>query len=145
MRRPDNRVGNRESEPGALTTVFLNGTKLWRGCVSFDLVSPEEWGSKTGKWACDRETLEQRARETRRWPREKMRQLGLSVSHATTSNGKDLPPRSDCVLVTHGGFLHLLTEDWEGFDVKAGELAYAQTSALLSTLLRGLSADTVTW
>jgi hypothetical protein len=77
----------------------------WRGCVSFDLVSPEEWGSKTGKWACDREMLEQRARETRRWLREKMRQLSLSVSHVTTSNGKDLPPCGDCVLVTHGGFL----------------------------------------
>jgi hypothetical protein len=117
----------------------------WRGCVSFDLVSPEEWGSKTGKWACDRETLEKRARETRRWLREKMRQLSLSVSHATTSNREDLSTRRDCVLVTHGGFLHLLTEDWEDFDVKAGELAYPRTSASVSTLPRGLPADTVTW
>lgn len=38
-------------------------------------------------------------------------------------------PRGDRVLVMHGGFLHLLAEDWEGFDVKAGELAYPQTSA----------------
>jgi broad specificity phosphatase PhoE len=96
----------------------------WRGCVSFDLLSPKEWGSKTGKWACGQDALEKRARETRRWLREKMRQLSLSRSHATTSNGEDFLPRGDCVLVTHGGFLHFLTEDWEGFDVKAGELAY---------------------
>jgi broad specificity phosphatase PhoE len=101
----------------------------WRDCVSFGLVSPKEWGSKAGKWACDREALEKRARETRRWLREEMRQLGLSRSHATTSNGEDFLPGGDCVLVTHGGFLHFLTEDWEGFDVKAGELAYPQTSA----------------
>jgi hypothetical protein len=43
----------------------------WRGCVSFGLVSPEEWDNKMGKWACDRETLEKRAREMRRWLREK--------------------------------------------------------------------------
>jgi broad specificity phosphatase PhoE len=92
----------------------------WRGCVSFDLVSPEEWGNKTEKWACDEETLGQRARETRRWLREKMRQLSLSVSHATTSSGEDLPPRRDCVLVTHGEFLSRLTGDRA-----AGELAYA--------------------
>jgi hypothetical protein len=49
-----------------------------------------------------------------------MRQLSLSRSHATTSNGEDFLPRGDCVLVMHGGLLHL-TEDWEGFDVKAGE------------------------
>jgi hypothetical protein len=128
-----------------LVAEFDAVNSKWRGCVSFDLVSPEEWGKKTEKWACDEETVGQRARETRRWLREKMWQLSLSVCHATTSNGRDLLPRSDCVLVTHGGFLHLLTEDWEGFDVKAGELAYAQTSALLSTLLRGLPADTVTW
>jgi hypothetical protein len=43
----------------------------WRGCVSFGLVSPEEWGSKMRKWACDRETLEKRARGARIWLREK--------------------------------------------------------------------------
>ena len=34
---------------------------------------------------------------------------------------EDFLPRGDCVLVMHDGFLHLLTEAWEGFDVKAGE------------------------
>jgi len=95
----------------------------WCGCVSFGLVSPEEWDSKTGKWACDRETLEKRVTETRRWSREKMRRLSLSRSHATTSNGEDFLPQGDCVQVMYGGFLHL-TEDWEGFDIKAGEPAY---------------------
>jgi hypothetical protein len=123
-----------------LVAEFDAVNSKWRGCVSFDLVSPEEWGKKTKKWACDEETLGQRARETRRWLKEKMRQLSLSVSHATTSSGEDLPPRRDRVLVTHGEFLCYLIEDWE-----AGELAYARTSAPMSTLLIGLPADAVTW
>jgi len=53
-----------------------------------------------------------------------MRHLSLSRSHATTSNGEDFLPRGDCVLVMYVGLLHLLTEDWEGFDVKAVEWAY---------------------
>jgi hypothetical protein len=56
--------------------------------------------------------------------REKMGQLSLSRSHATISNGEDFLSRGDCVVVMHGEFLDLLIEDWEGFDVKTGELAY---------------------
>lgn len=92
----------------------------WRGCVDFDLVSAEEWGGKTGKWACDEETVEHRARETRQWLRQKMRQLILNQSPTPNAGGHKRRIRGDCVLVTHGGFPHRLTENWEGFDAGAG-------------------------
>ena len=68
-------------------------------------------GSNTGRWACDRATLEKRARETRRWLREKMRQLNFGENYATITDGEKPHHQGYCVLVTHGGFLHLLTED----------------------------------
>lgn len=40
--------------------------------------------------------------------------------------------------------LHLLAEDWESFDVKAGEWAYPQTSASVYAPRR-IPADIVTW
>jgi hypothetical protein len=52
-----------------------------------------------------------------------MRQLSLNGSSAANMDGEKLHVRGDCVLVTHGGFLHLLTEDWEGFDINAGKLS----------------------
>lgn len=94
-----------------LAAEFNATDSKWRGCADFGLVPAEEWGSKTGKWACDRETLEQRARETRRWLRQKIRQLSLTGPSATNKEGEMPQTRGDCVLVTHGGFLHLLTED----------------------------------
>lgn len=42
-----------------LVAEFDAISSKWRGCVSFGLVSLEEWGNKMGKWACDRETLEE--------------------------------------------------------------------------------------
>jgi hypothetical protein len=51
-----------------------------------------------------------------------MRQLNLTGHRATNKEGEKQHTRGDCVLVTHGGFLHLWTEDWEGFDVQAGQL-----------------------
>jgi hypothetical protein len=109
----------------------------WRGCVSFDLVSVGEWGSKAGRWASDQEALKQRARETRKWLREKMKQLSLSDSHTPIVNGEKQYIRGDCVLVTHGGFLHILTEDWEGFDVKAGQLGFLAFISPMPSLLHG--------
>jgi broad specificity phosphatase PhoE len=105
-----------------LAAEFDAADSKWRGCIDFDLVSAEEWGSKLGRWACDGDILEQRARETRRRLREKMRELSLNRKHPTNSDVEKLHVRGDCVLVTHGGFLHLLTEDWEGCDLKTGQL-----------------------
>jgi hypothetical protein len=87
-----------------------------------------------GGGLCDRDTLEQRASEVRRWLREKMRELSLNGDNLTSAEGEKAHVRGDCVLVTHGGFLHLLTEDWEGFDVKAGQLQLS-TSGIPMTLL----------
>lgn len=59
--------------------------------VDLSLV-PEGWNSKTGTWAAEAEALERRAREARRWLMAR--------------------PEREVVLVTHGGFLHYLSEDW---------------------------------
>ncbi|MCJ1402537.1 hypothetical protein MMC11_005757 [Xylographa trunciseda] len=59
--------------------------------IDFSLVE-EGWNSKEGKWAADAEFVEKRAREVRQWLKAR--------------------PEKDIVLVTHGGFLHFLTEDW---------------------------------
>ena len=61
----------------------------------------EGWNSKTGKWAAEAEALERRARETRRWLKAR--------------------PEKEIVLVTHGGFLHYLSEDWSDSGMFNGE------------------------
>ena len=52
------------------------------------------WNSKTGKWAPDAEAIATRCREARQWLKSR--------------------PEKEIVVVTHGGFLHYLTEDWTG-------------------------------
>ena len=59
--------------------------------VDFSLVH-DGWNSKKGKWSADAKSIEARAREVRNWLRAR--------------------PERHIVLVTHGGFLHSLTEDW---------------------------------
>lgn len=56
------------------------------------------WNVKAGLYAIEKEAIEERAREARRWLRER--------------------DESNVVVVTHGGFVHYLTGDWEGFDEK---------------------------
>ncbi|KAL8715850.1 MAG: hypothetical protein Q9220_000517 [cf. Caloplaca sp. 1 TL-2023] len=53
-----------------------------------------DWDSKQGKWAPERKAIEQRCREARKW---------LKARQETA-----------IVVVTHGGLLHYLTEDWTG-------------------------------
>ncbi|KGQ02053.1 hypothetical protein PAAG_11234 [Paracoccidioides lutzii Pb01] len=53
----------------------------------------EGWNSKTGKWAPTAEAIEDRAREARRWLKSR--------------------PEKEIVIVSHGGFLHYFTEDWQ--------------------------------
>ncbi|GAQ07111.1 probable phosphatase SPAC513.02 [Aspergillus lentulus] len=53
----------------------------------------EGWNSKTGRYAPTNEAIKNRAREARRWLKER--------------------PEKEIVVVTHGGFLHYFTEDWE--------------------------------
>ena len=61
----------------------------------------EGWNGKVGVWAAEVEAIQERARVVRRWLWER-KEEGVVV------------------LVTHGGFLHYLTEDWEGFDPVRG-------------------------
>lgn len=61
----------------------------------------EGWNSKEGKWAAEAGALERRAREARRWLKAR--------------------PEKEAVLVTHGGFLHYLTEDWSDTGKFVGE------------------------
>ena len=61
--------------------------------VDLSLV-PEGWNSKKGKWASEEEIIAQRAKGARQWLKNR--------------------PEKEIVVVTHGGFLHYLTEDWTG-------------------------------
>jgi broad specificity phosphatase PhoE len=61
---------------------------------------PDEWTSKEGRWAPTTRAVQERARELRNWLRDR--------------------PEAEIVLVTHGGLLHHLTEDWDEHDVYSG-------------------------
>ena len=60
----------------------------------------KDWNSNEGKWSQEADMLDQRAREAREWLYAR--------------------PEKEIVLVTHGGFLHYLTEDWVGSTCFAG-------------------------
>ncbi|PGH14303.1 hypothetical protein AJ79_03125 [Helicocarpus griseus UAMH5409] len=60
--------------------------------VDLSLVG-EDWNSNKGKFAPSAEAISDRAREARRWLKAR--------------------PEKEIVLVSHGGFLHYFTEDWE--------------------------------
>ena len=68
--------------------------------VDFSLVKIG-WNSKVGKWAPDPDSLRARAKEVRQWLKAR--------------------PEKEIVLVTHGGFLHYLNEDWADFDQIKGK------------------------
>ncbi len=55
----------------------------------------EGWNSKTGRWAPTAKALENRAREARQWLKAR--------------------PEKEIVVVTHGGLLHYLTEEWTDY------------------------------
>ena len=90
------------SEPRALQQEF-------EGRVDFALLE-EGWNSKTGKWSPASSAIEARAREARVW----LRNLGLAA--VKENPGEDV----NVVVVTHGGFLHFFTEDWDGSTLFTG-------------------------
>ncbi|KAL8650630.1 MAG: hypothetical protein Q9210_003716 [Variospora velana] len=55
---------------------------------------PDDWDSKKGKWAADHVAVEARCREARNWLKSR--------------------EEEHIVVVSHGGLLHYLTEDWTG-------------------------------
>ncbi|KAI5266523.1 PGAM-domain-containing protein [Aureobasidium subglaciale] len=67
--------------------------------VDFEAVEAG-WNSKEGKWASDRATVQKRAAKLRSW----------------LYNRKE----ESVIVVSHGGFLHALTEDWSGFNAGMG-------------------------
>ncbi|CAD6447530.1 a91fb390-1aa4-400c-8e4a-4b264905ef70 [Sclerotinia trifoliorum] len=82
------------SEPVALAEEFA-------GSVDLELVT-EGWNSKVGRWDANAPAIEKRAREARTW----LRDLGIKAEESGVSN-------VNIVVVTHGGFLHYLSDDWE--------------------------------
>lgn len=69
--------------------------------MSIDLkLVTDDWNSKKGPWAPQKSAIEERAAAARRWLRSR--------------------PEKNIVVVTHGGLLHYLTEDWVGSASLAG-------------------------
>jgi len=92
------------SEPAALAEEFGKGD--YKDTVDLSLVQPG-WNSKTGRWSPAASAIEARARDARIW----LRNLAKSQS-----GDGDV----DIVVVTHGGYLHYFTEDWEGTEKFTG-------------------------
>ena len=59
------------------------------------------WNSKTGKWKAETAAVKRRAKEVRQWLKAR--------------------PEREIVLVTHGGFLHYLTDDWTDYNACPGK------------------------
>ena len=68
--------------------------------VDFNLLHEEAWNAKKGLFGANALAVKKRALFVRRWLRER--------------------PEDVIVLVSHGGFLHYLNEDWEGFKEEKG-------------------------
>ncbi len=69
--------------------------------VDFSFVT-EGWNSKLGRWGTNSEPIKAGAAETRRWVKGREEEV--------------------VVVVTHGGFVHFLTEDWGECEKFDGEL-----------------------
>ncbi|KAF4634435.1 hypothetical protein G7Y89_g3681 [Cudoniella acicularis] len=64
----------------------------------------EGWNDKQGRWAPNATAIEARARDARLF----LRELGAQAE----MNGED----QHIAVVTHGGYLHYFTEDWDGHE-----------------------------
>ena len=83
------------SEPAQLKEEFRGQP------VDLSLVK-DGWNSKVGKWSPNADALRARAKEVRQWLKAR--------------------PEKEIVIVTHGGFLHYLNEDWADFDAVKGTM-----------------------
>lgn len=92
------------------------GSGEWAGVVDLQLVK-EGWNDKSSgsKWAPEGDKIDARAREARVWVRDLAAQRAKElVAQGAAKTEEEAEPH--VVIVTHGGFLHYLTEDWEGHD-----------------------------
>ena len=95
------------SEPEVLAAEF----KEWADISAV----PKGWNDKTSPgspWAPKVDALEERAKKARVW----LRDLGRKW----VAEGKG--ESADIVVTTHGGFLHFLTQDWDGMDLTRGKM-----------------------
>ncbi len=107
------------SDPAALKAEFA------ADAVDLALVH-DGWNHKGpgSPYAPEIAKLDARAREARRWLRDLGRASGPEDVHV--------------VVVTHGGFLHFLTEDWGGVILNRGERAAPLNAGGEATILIGL-------
>lgn len=113
------------SEPAMLRAEFGNLREDGGAAWLDDSHLERGWNDKISedsRWAPRPDRLEARAREARRWLREL---------------GRDGQGDKEIVVVTHGGFLHFLTQDWDGMDVAKGMLYFELhgVDPFLTTLL----------
>ncbi|KAH8601150.1 histidine phosphatase superfamily [Bisporella sp. PMI_857] len=87
----------------------------FEGKVDLSLVK-EDWNSKKGRWSPTESAIQARAKDARIWLR------NLASSALAESEGD-----VNIVVVTHGGYLHFLTEDWDGYNVKFVGTGWANT------------------
>lgn len=80
----------------------------FEGQADLGLVQPG-WNDKgrNSPWAPDMQKLETRAKKARNY----LRELGSQVKDGD----------AHIIAVTHGGFLHFLTQDWDGMKIEAGK------------------------
>ncbi|KAK3402010.1 histidine phosphatase superfamily [Sordaria brevicollis] len=108
------------------------------GLVDLGLVKSgwEDKESEESPWRPDMEKLKKRAEKARRWLFELAQQDcgvegGSGVvagagkesqadADATVKGGKEEDEEKHIVVVTHGGFLHFLTQDFDGMDLNKG-------------------------
>ena len=86
---------------------------LEKGAVDLGLVG-EGWNDKVSTdspYEAEMHKLEARARRARVW----LREVGREWERANPGKGD-----AHVVAVTHGGFLHFLTQDWDGMNPAAG-------------------------
>ncbi|KAK4043103.1 histidine phosphatase superfamily [Parachaetomium inaequale] len=113
--------------PEALASEFGPG-----GQVDLGLVAPG-WNVKTGDspFAPVMARLEARARKARVW----LREVGREFERVNP--GVD----AHVAVVTHGGILHFLTQDWDGMNPEAGT-GWANTEWRSYEFVDGLEGDT---
>jgi len=73
------------------------------------------WNVKEGRWSPAASAIEARAREARQFLRRLGREAlaAKSTSTSTTTTTTTTHPDIEIAVVTHGGYLHYFTEDWD--------------------------------